>query len=217
MGARSWRCPDIIVEYCSSPPQHLCGIFVHGIRKSQLGILMLSEYKEINCCSDKGIEMPSQKHLAALKLFNEKADKLKRCSFTRFVYEQDAGVYMSAKKDENIVIERTGPSEEAIDAFALTFRFVIQDNEKSSFRNLGKIYDELPDSNLQKESFANARRDLNYYLDAFSMFNVNNVRLSNRHILEVFMYGGLSHANVIFQLHSPVPFSGSFPRCSTLS
>ena len=143
----------------------------------------------------KGVEMLSQEQIAALKLFNEKADKLKRCSFTRLVFEHESGVSFSAKINEEIKIERTGPDEEAIDAFALTFRFFIQDNEKSSFRNLDRIYNELPLSQLQKESFAKARRELNDYLDAFSIFTVNNERLSNRCILEVFMYGGLSHAN----------------------
>ena len=130
-----------------------------------------------------GVEMLSQEQIAALKLFNEKADKLKRCSFTRLVFEHKSGVSFSATINEEIKIERAGPDEEAIDAFALTFRFFIQDNEKSSFRNLDSIYNEPPLSQLQKESFAKARRELNDYLDAFSIFTVNNERLSNRHIL----------------------------------
>lgn len=158
--------------------------------------------------------MLNEDHLAALHLFNEKADKLKRCSFTRLVFEQDSGVSFSAKLNEEIKIERLGPGEEAIDAFALTFRFFIQDNEKSSFRNLDTIYNDLPITQLQKDLFRNARKELNSFLDSSSMFNLNNEILSNRHILEVFMYGGLSHANekkkIIFDSWIVNPFLSQY-------
>lgn len=134
-------------------------------------------------------------HLAALRLFNEKSGKLKRCSFTRLVFEHESSISFSAKINEAIKTQRTGPAEESIDAFSLTFRFFIQDNEKMSFRNLTTIYNDLPISQLQKESFTNARTELNNFLASFCPISVNNERLSNRHILEVFMYGGLSHAN----------------------
>jgi hypothetical protein len=134
-------------------------------------------------------------HLTALRLFNEKSEKLKRCSFTRLIFEYGSGISFSARINEEIKIQRTGPEEEAIDAFSLTFRFFIQDNEKMSFRNLAAIYNDLPISPLRKESFANARTELNNFLASYCPFSINNERLSNRHILEVFMYGGLSHAN----------------------
>ncbi len=141
--------------------------------------------------------MQNKAHLDALKLFNEKSEKLKRCSFTCLAFEHESGVSFSAKIGEAIKIERKGPDEEAIDAFILTFRFFIQDNEKTSFRNLDKIYNELSIPQLQKDLFSNARKELNTYLDSPSLFNINNETLSNRHILEVFIYGGLSHASEI--------------------
>ena len=131
--------------------------------------------------------MGNEEQLAALKLFNEKSDKLKRCSFTRLVFDHESGVSFSAKIDEEIKIERKGPDEEAIDAFALTFRFFIQDNEKSSFRNLDRLYNDLPIPQLQKNLFINARNKLNSYLDSLSLFKINNAPLSNRHILDIFM------------------------------
>ncbi len=85
-----------------------------------------------------------------IRLFNEKAEKLKRCSFTSTVFNQKTGVHISAKKGEPVRIERNGPNEEAIDAFVLTFRFFIQNNEKISFRNLAELYNKLPIHKIKK-------------------------------------------------------------------
>ncbi len=46
--------------------------------------------------------------LAALSLFNEKSEKLKRCSFTRLVFEHESGISFSAKINEAIKIQRMG-------------------------------------------------------------------------------------------------------------
>lgn len=132
-----------------------------------------------------------------LKFFNEKATKLENCSFTDMVFNQDTGFTISFKNDEQplIKIQRRGPSDEAIDAFVLTFRFFIQDNEKSSFRNMAAIYEQLPILEERKEEFKMARKCFNDFLDSNSFLHIDGQLLTYRHILDTFVYGSLSHAN----------------------
>jgi len=138
--------------------------------------------------------MENKEIISALELFNEKAEKLRSRSFTRSL--NGSGVTMSFKKGEADKIERRGPNIESIDAFVLTFRFFIQNNEKISLGNVADIYDNLP-SQLQEEKnlFLENRQEINSYLDSISMFNFNNKRFTKREILDVFIYGGLAHAN----------------------
>jgi hypothetical protein len=75
-----------------------------------------------------------RKIIDGLNLFNEKAERLDKLSFVKTMFETKTGVSLSgeAKEDGTFEInsERSGPDEEAVDAFVLTFRFFIQDNEK---------------------------------------------------------------------------------------
>ena len=148
----------------------------------------------------KGVikSMYKEEDINALKLFNEKAEKLKNLSFTKTVLvEQRSSVSISARVGEPVNVKRKGPDEESIDAFVLTFRFFIQNNEKSSFGNLEEIYENLPIPQEKKDLFRSARKQVNEFLDSDSIvqFKINNKSLSRRHILDIFIYGGLSHAN----------------------
>ena len=137
------------------------------------------------------------KEIKALELFNEKAEKLRKCKFTETLFKEKSGFRLSIKKDKPIETERWGPDEESIDAFVLTFRFFIQDNEKSSFRNIARIYDKLPISKKKKDLFKDARNNFNKFLDSTPVIRivVNGTSFTHRDILEIFIYGGLSHAN----------------------
>ena len=137
------------------------------------------------------------KEIKALELFNEKAEKLRKCKFTETLFKEKSGFRLSITKDKPIETERWGPDEESIDAFVLTFRFFIQDNEKSSFRNIARIYDKLPISKKKKDLFKDARNNFNKFLDSTPVTRivVNGNPFTHRDILEIFIYGGLSHAN----------------------
>ncbi|MBI5195112.1 MAG: hypothetical protein HZA10_02185 [Nitrospirae bacterium] len=138
-----------------------------------------------------------------LKLFNEKADKLFRLSFVETMFKAKTGVSFSGKTNDDGTVEftssRRGPDEEAIDAFVLTFRFFIQDNEKSSFRNLAKYYENSKIDSSLKNDFNNIRKEINDFLDksATIVFKFNNEQLTRRKIMETFLYGELSHSNDI--------------------
>ena len=137
--------------------------------------------------------MHNQDYLKALKLFNEKTETLKKSNFTKTLLKKGIGGKFSWKKDENSILEIWRPDADEIRAFVLTFRFFIQNNEKSSFRNMAKIYDELPISAEKKESFKNTRKKLNDFLDSKSRIGIDDS--TNRDIVWTFIYGDLSHAD----------------------
>jgi hypothetical protein len=137
--------------------------------------------------------------LRALRLFNEKADKLEASSFTRKILTERSGVEISAKRVETgvaVTATRFGPDQESIDAFVLTFRFFVQDNEPSSFRNMADFYSDagLPLDSETTRRFNEARDAVNAYLDEASFVQVDNRPLTHREIFDVFMWGGLAHA-----------------------
>lgn len=142
-------------------------------------------------------QMHEQEDLRALELFNTKAERLNNSSFLEFLRQQGLGVTISWGKDKPSSADIRWPDEEAIDAFVLTFRFFIQSNEKSSFENVEKTYDNLPISRQKKELFKNARKKLNDYLDLRIPWQVNNQQPTRREILNVFIYGEFAHANEI--------------------
>ena len=85
--------------------------------------------------------MTEDARLRPLKLFNEKADKLLKSRFAEFILQQKKlSVKFNWEKDRII---KHLPDQHAIDEFVLTFRFFLQDNERSSFRNMAKTYSNL--------------------------------------------------------------------------
>jgi hypothetical protein len=128
-----------------------------------------------------------------LRLFNEKVEKLDRLNFTQFFRDNRVGFSVSVKEGEQSV-EVRGPPEEAIDAFILTLRFFVQDNEATSIRNIGQMYEDLPISDELKERFRDSRKSLNDFLDAKCNVSLHGDELTNRDVFDVFLYGGLAHA-----------------------
>ncbi len=138
----------------------------------------------------------------ALELFIEKTNKLKALSFTESA--QQVKVNLSWNSDDKIMrSELTGPNSEQIDAFILTYRFFIQDNKQDdvhcSFRWLAKNVLDDPDvSNHWKEEFSKARNSFNQFLDenpSIPAILEGEPLLTRREIMEMFVYGDLSHKN----------------------
>ena len=104
-------------------------------------------------------------------------------------------VNISAHKGQEVQVTRILPDQDAIEAFVLTFRFFIQDNEKSSFRQISQTYDKLPISSELKRNLVDWRKELNDYLDKKTSVTIQGRNPSNRELLDIFIYGGLAHAN----------------------
>jgi hypothetical protein len=147
--------------------------------------------------------MKNSEIIKLIELFNEKAEKLVRLSFIETMFKYNSGVTIKINKRDDgfydLEQERRGPREEAIDAFILTIRFFIQDNESISLRRLAKIYEMAPIEKKLKAKFILLKNQINEYLNSnsFIVININNKEemLTHRKILDTIIYGGLSHAN----------------------
>jgi hypothetical protein len=133
--------------------------------------------------------------IRTLRLFNEKAAKLDNLEFVRSIGSQEYGYSISYDVEEEFKVKRHGPSDEAVDAFVLTYRFFVQDNEPTSFRRMAELYANLPVETPWKEAAQNTRRDLNAFLDGLTQMIVGGHHITRRELHDVFLYGNLAHAN----------------------
>lgn len=142
-----------------------------------------------------------EKQINALNLFNEKVRELFDLSFVKTITKPNSGFSLSGERKENgsfkMISTINGPSIEAIKAFVLTFRFFIQVNESISLRNIAEIYESNNIEHQQREFFNSARDSVNSMLNSPNLFNLkfNDSIPTNRRIMDVFVYGGLAHAN----------------------
>jgi hypothetical protein len=130
--------------------------------------------------------MTKQQQLETLKDFNEKAEKLLNSSIGKGVLSQDLRCTMSWKVGEGTTITSPDFNPELLDAFLLTFRMFIQNNDRISIGRMKALYDEMPIRQELKDGFDQARDDLNVYLDLRPIFTVAGEPKS---------YRDLSHMN----------------------
>jgi hypothetical protein len=129
----------------------------------------------------------------ALQLFNKKADEVLNSSMLEELSKQGTGI---AFDDDGNIEKKHGPSTDQIKAFVLDLRFFIQDNERSSFRNLAKLYQDAPVDPWIKKHFELMRAYLQTYLNAPSLDQeFKGKSITNQELLDTFLYGGLAHAN----------------------
>jgi len=98
-------------------------------------------------------------------------------------------------QDGGFIVQREGPTEEAIDAFILTFRFFVQDNERTSLANIEKLFLSLPLEQARIDAVRGSRQNINDYLDKDSNIKIGNEILSHRLIFDIFLWGDLAHSN----------------------
>lgn len=135
----------------------------------------------------------TRKFKDACALFNLKVDRLNQLSFTEHVKTVKTGITISSKRDDegNFTsgIERRGRSQESVEAFILTFRLFLQDNEPISIRRLSEHYSAgVVSPELEKE-FAEIRSVLNRYLNDVHEFRLkeNEKILTRREMLEMYL------------------------------
>jgi hypothetical protein len=162
--------------------------------------------------------------LETLKYFNEKAETLKKYKrLMESVPERKIEFKKSPETLGKVEVTVEGPDDESIAACVLTIRFFLQNNEPISFCNMEAVYDKLATSQENKNNFKQIRDKLNNYLDSDSPFvmSANNAnpewilasdmnerftellnvsldsgnKLTNREILDRFVYGEFAHGN----------------------
>ncbi len=155
----------------------------------------------------------------ALQLLVEKAHRMRDGRYVGWLREQGGtSLKYSYKRNPedgsgSLTIEHEHPDEDATDALILTFRFFIQENETPSFRWLSKnVMDDDGLSDEWKQEFIRVRKELNAFLDRRSDFHetvidaaapatagggriVGEYDWTHRQIMQVFIYGGMAHAN----------------------
>ena len=138
--------------------------------------------------------MHTEDIISALQLFNEKASKLADSSFLKRAASGQA-VRFKGGLGWPIEVVGDGPDQENIDAFVLTFRFFIQNNEPCSFAKLAKAYESVSISEVHRTAFQRVRQNLNSYLDGGCAVVEAHGIATKRKVMDIFIYGGLSHAN----------------------
>jgi hypothetical protein len=129
-----------------------------------------------------------------LNLFIEKVKRLQSLSLVSTLLEKGSSFRLSWTAESGALrLAVTGPEAEQIEAFTLTMRLFMQDNDQISLRNMSMLYELLPMSAELKQYFAMHRANLNEALDRRCMVNVNGDHPTWREVLETVLYGHLSH------------------------
>ncbi|MFN0158045.1 MAG: hypothetical protein ACKVRP_08255 [Bacteroidota bacterium] len=151
--------------------------------------------------------MDLTENIQTLKQFVERADKLESLSFTKHVIAKPPSIKFEFNQEAFTII-RSGPDRESIDAFVLTLRFFIQNNEPISIKNMAALFKQLPlpEEDLIKISEGHAK--LNTFLDSDVYFQLKSERPTHRAVLEAFVYGDLAHSTqrTAFEAAQKEPF-----------
>lgn len=83
--------------------------------------------------------------------------------------------------------------EDDRDAFVLSLRLFMQNNDRISVYNISQIIEDLPLSESVKDPFRHNRAELNRYLDERPFFTAFGEPETNRALLNTIIYGDLSH------------------------
>ena len=137
--------------------------------------------------------MATRDELDAARLFVEKANRLLNSSFLKEA-EGNMGWTLSGNKDEAVKIEHRGPRWESVEAFVLTFRFFLQGSDSISIRQMAKVFSSDLATPSERKRFYEVQENVNAYLDGLSMFKEGSQTMSRREVMDVFIYGGMSHA-----------------------
>lgn len=133
-------------------------------------------------------------HLATLRLFNEKAERLNGLRFTAAIRENRVNCRYTLGID-TVAIDRDLPDVEEIEAFVLTYRLFVQDSDGLSFRALDALYRDLPVPPELVAEVGGIRVQVNEYLDGPTPVVLREHRIARREVLDKFLYGAYAHVN----------------------
>ncbi|GEM_PF-3223716 len=139
------------------------------------------------------VDMAFDVEQETLKIFIERAERVLRSGLVQNVLSHQLGYSMKWKIGEGITIQYPDCHEDDRDAFVLSLRLFIQNNDTISIHNVSQIIETLPVSNTVKEPFRQQRAELNRYLDSNPMFTAFGEPKNYRDLLNTFVYGDLSH------------------------
>ncbi|MGB5904462.1 MAG: hypothetical protein WBH00_16595 [Xanthobacteraceae bacterium] len=146
--------------------------------------------------------------LELLIAFAQRVDRLERSGFSR---RYEADVPRVIAKMDNVSLEKAEGgrfsivgrvhswiedfSQDEIDAFVLSYRVFTQNNDRLSIPSISRIFAKDWVHPEVRESFENARRQLNDHLDSIATVEFPNGKISVRMVVDIVIYGGLAHSN----------------------
>jgi len=130
-----------------------------------------------------------------LQNFNERAHHLLESPLAKKVLLGELKCSFSWKAGEGIEISSPDYEKNDLDAFILTLRLFVQNNEAISLQNLQNAYDASTVSQDLKDSITRSRADLNAFLDSRMIFQWPDGAQTYREHFETVMYGNLAHMN----------------------
>lgn len=134
--------------------------------------------------------------LHKLRLFNEKAEVLRRRNFTHQVFRPNHGFTLNADfEKQQASVERRGADEESLHAFVTTLRLFVQPRDGIMIDQIADIYESLPVEDMAKQSARAAANSLEDFFNSPVGLNMFGEDITRRRLFEVFMYGNLVHAN----------------------
>lgn len=131
--------------------------------------------------------------LEVIRLFNDKVDRLDGLSFVRWLRTNRLAFSIHLSRS-GVSATAEGPDSEATDAFVLTLRFFVQNNEPISIDNMAQLYRTLPLPAERIAAVEESRNNLNAYLDEVSVLELNGQRITHRQAFETFLWGSLAHS-----------------------
>lgn len=149
--------------------------------------------------------------LNSLRTFSEKATRLLNSSLAKEVLQKlNASVHW--ERGSEWTSSYSGPSGESVEAFILTLRFFIQNNEPTSLRRMRQLYETIPVDTQFDQDFKDVYSKLNTFLDSSTNLSIQEgQQLTHRDIFEFFVYGDLAHANTAKQEVIKALMEGAWP------
>ena len=144
----------------------------------------------------KKAKLTKEDALFALKLFNEKTDRLINSSFIKHIQaNKGLKVLINVSNANHLSVTNNLPTQDVVvDAFVLTIRFFIQKKD-CSLRKLAGLYSQFPLTNKTVKDFNMVRDALNSEFEKKSSYHLGGKHLTYRNIFQTFIYGGMAHAD----------------------
>ncbi len=129
-----------------------------------------------------------------LELFVEKARTLDQGRFADFVANNGLNLDVIVTVGQPVSVTVTSPDHEASLALAATFRQFFQRNDPISFENVANLLTDPSLSANFKAQFLHIKEYVDNFLSENSRLQLSGGIPTNRRIMEVFIYGLLTHS-----------------------
>ena len=131
-----------------------------------------------------------------LNRFNEKAELLSTFSFLKKAFAPGTGATLHFEPGRAWQ-EKRGADRESTAAFVLVLRLFLQPRDGIQLEQIKDLYQEMPLPENYKSLVAENLKTLNAFLDSTGNpeFAINGEKITNRMVLETFLYGDLAHLN----------------------